>query len=361
MGSENKSTEKVTIELFKMQPDAMLEFFEIDFSHLQSDFSFLEKKYKVSFSANGDPVYRFTSNINGSNPIRWQNKPYQPLPIDCQGFEVPSDGRLPRPKLRIANPSGLLSSIVAVNHDFHGCKVTRKRTFVKFLDDANFPKNQTQYRGVDGEMHDVTRNINSEGGNPFGSADPEAHLPDEIYYIYRKTVESRDGLEFELTSILEVDDVAFPGRQMLADHCSFRYRDTKTCNYRGLPVTSHEGKRFASYGVYLFNTFDFDGNRVPMSHSTVPSNWDIDGFYKKGDVVSFVTSKEPEVPSWFVCIKDHSPPSPNPPTSGEHWILDACSKTLEGCTKRFGGVCNNLTGPCLPFGGFPSVESFKHA
>ena len=69
MSDSNKSSEAITAEIFKLQPDAMLEFFEIDFSNLQSDFSVLEKQYKVSFNSSSKPVYRFTSNINGSRPV----------------------------------------------------------------------------------------------------------------------------------------------------------------------------------------------------------------------------------------------------------------------------------------------------
>lgn len=362
MGQEDTGAKKVTTELFKMQPDAMLEFFEIDFSNLQADFSFLDKRHKVTFSTEGSPVYRFTSNVNGTNPIFWQGKGYQPLPIDAEGFEIPSDGRLPRPKLRIANPSGLLSSIVAVNYDFHGCKVTRKRTFAKFLDDANFPAHETTYEDVDGNTVSVDRNVIGRGTedakNPFGTPDAHAHLPDEVYYVYRKVGETKEGLEFELTSILEVEGVKFPGRQMMSDHCSFRYRG-EGCGYSGLPVTGPDGERFSNYGIYKFK---IDGLDVPPGQDftkiTIPW-WKTEMNYQKGDIVQINPHKEPDVPSVFVCIQQHSQPSPNPPASSEHWIMDACPKTLSSCIQRFGYRCSSSKGG-VPFGGFPSVENYKH-
>jgi phage-related protein len=364
MSIEDTSAKKITHELFKMQPDAMLEFFEINFSNLQADFSFLDKRHNVSFSTDGDPVYRFTSNVNGSNAVWWQGKGYQPLPVDAEGFEVPSDGRLPRPKLRISNPSGLLSSIVAVNYDFHGCKVTRKRTFAKFLDDKNFPDNNSgKYADVDYDPGDpdtkkyIKRNM-VNGSNPFGSADPNAHLPDEVYYVHRKTVETKEGIEFELSSILEVDGVSFPGRQLIADHCTFRYRDPYSCGYRGAPVSGPSAERFASYGIYQFT---FDGS--PITDDSLREGfprWDTEKSYAKGDVVQLPPSKDPEVPAVFVCIRGHSSPSPSPASSAEHWVLDACSKTLMACTQRFGcNVCSGEKG--MRYGGFPSVENFKHA
>jgi phage-related protein len=359
MANENTSSEKVTAEIFKLQPDALLEFFEIDFSNLQADFSMMEKQYKVTFSSGSRPVYRFTSNINNTNPVFWQGVSYQPLPVSASGFEIPSDGRLPRPRLRIANPSGLLSTIVSMNYDFHGCRVTRKRTFAKFLDDENFPLNETQFLDVNG-AGTIKRNQNADGGNPFGAADPNSHLPDEVYYIYRKTTEDRAGLEFELASILEVEDIKFPGRQMLADHCTFRYRGPG-CKYKGCAKTGPDGELFSNYGIYQFSI-----NGTPLSDLNPPASsdllkripeWKSDGSYVKGDLIVFSSRLEPQVPPVFVCIKDHtSGLSPSPPSSAEYWQLDACSKTLGACLLRFGADAPKG----IRYGGFPAVEAFKH-
>jgi phage-related protein len=338
-----ESSRKIVKELLKMQPDALIEFFEIDFSNLQSDFSMLEKKHRVNISA--DPVYRFTSNINGTRPLYWQGKAYQPLPIDVEGLESTSDGRLPRPKLRLSNPSGILSSIVASNYDFHACRVTRKRTFAKFIDDANFPENLTTYEDVDGSKT-IDRNKDINDLNPFGGQeDHNAHLPDEVYYIHRKVAENKTVLEFELTSILEVSDAKFPGRTMMSNHCSFRYRQPGTCGYGGCPIENTKGKRFAEMGILKFVT------RGP---------WNDALNYSKGDVVTYRSDREPKINSHFVCIKDHVSPSPYPPISEEFWSLDACSKSLDSCIRRYGADATNAIGPALRFGGFPSTENFRH-
>lgn len=340
------SSKNVTKELLKMQPDSMLEFFEINFSNIQSDFSMLEKRYNVNFGTDIEPVYRFTSNINNTNPIYWQGRPYQPLPCDMDGLEAPSDGRLPRPTLRIANPSGLLSAIVASNYDFHGCKVTRKRTFAKFLDDVNFLQNPTLYTDVDGVERSSDRNKTSGGLNPFsGKADENAHLPEEVYYIHRKVVENKEVLEFELTSVLEIHDAIFPGRTLMSDFCSFRYRQPGTCSYNGCPVESHKGKRFSEHGIYSF---------------TDREEWSVDESYSKGDYVYCASLAEPDTKPVFVCMKDHVAPSPLPAISEEYWSLDACPKTLSSCLKRFGDKAQNSAGSALRFGGFPSAENFKN-
>ena len=379
---QDKSSKKITSELFKMQPDAMVEMFDLDFSILQEDFSELQSRYGTPVTINNDPVYRFTSNINGSNPVYWQGNAYQPLPIETSDFESPSDGRLPRPKLKISNPSGLLSSIVAVNHDFHGCKVTRKRTFVKFLDDQNFPANEFIIKDVDGDQT-IIRNRNQDegavdnagdplaGSNPFGSPDPNAHLPDDVYYIHRKLMDSRDSIEFEMTSILEVGDLQFPDRQIMADYCSFRYRDPHSCNYSGIPIMGPNGDRFADHGIYKFfiaPTFNTDPNKAEARKELNGqigqtmrdiNEWHPKVIYQKGDIVMLTKT---HVPAYYVCIKEPNLAldCPAPSVSEEIWMLDACTKTLSSCICHFGSDgCNRNKG--MNFGGFPSTAGARYA
>lgn len=373
MSDQDQSAKKIASEIFKMQPDALVEFFEINFSNLQADFSELENKYGTPVGTSSEPVYRFTSNINGSNPLYWQGKAYQPLPIETEGFESPSDGRLPRPKLKISNPSGLLSSIVAVNFDLHGCKVTRKRTFVKFLDQNNFLENTYQFVDVDGKTKTSIRNRKGEedssgnitpveGSNPFGHSDPNAHLPDDVYYIHRKLIDTRDSIEFEMTSILEIGDVKFPDRQILADYCGFRYRNIDTCMYQGLPVSSPNGQRFSQYGISKFYIL-VDGSRVPLSVSNVKKipEWGNSNIYSKGDVVRLTSSSSNRTPSVYVCVKTlpHNVKSPTPSSSEEVWVLDSCTKTLDSCLCRFGSRALQ-SNKGINFGGFPSTDGARH-
>lgn len=336
----DSSKERITDEIFKLESDAIIEMFEIDFSNLQNDFSFLDKQYKINLGS--EPVYRFCSSVNLTNPVKWQGKEYQPLPINTSDFEIPSDGRLPRPKLIIANPSGLLSTIVLMNYDFHGCRVTRKRTFAKFLDDSNF------------------RSRTGDPKNPSNQADPNAFLPDEVFYINKKIAETRETLEFELTSILEMEGVRFPAREMLADHCSFRYRGSG-CDYCGIPCETETGKSFAEYGISVY-THPTKGTPISLSNKsgTIETiKWSVDRGYSKGDVVNWPGHKEPHVPSFFVCVQSHEEPSPNPYVSKEFWIMDSCQKTLDSCLKRWGdSVRHNKS---VPFGGFPETDGMKHA
>ena len=132
----SKSQSSLNKQLISLTPDAIVNLYEIDFSILQENFEQLKDLYGINIGA--DAIYRFCPMINGTNPVIWQGNSYQPLPIKMEGFEHKSDGRLPRPTLTIANPEGIFSKIVHSNEDFANCKVSRKRTYARFLDDENF-------------------------------------------------------------------------------------------------------------------------------------------------------------------------------------------------------------------------------
>ena len=114
-------------------------------------------------------VYRFHSGSNQTNQdIVWAGNSYLKFPIIAEGFAF-QRGQLPRPKLVVSNALGTISAIlVTVNeitagNDLTGATVTRIRTLARFIDNANFT-----------------------GNNPFGTPDPNAEFPREIYSVDRK-------------------------------------------------------------------------------------------------------------------------------------------------------------------------------
>ena len=110
-------------EIQSLAPSALLEFFILDTTNMA-----------------GGSVMRFHAGTNGlSQPVIWQGQTYEPLPIEATGFDVTTKGSAPRPKIKVANVNGLLSASVKSFNDFVGCKLTRKRTFAKYLDEENFP------------------------------------------------------------------------------------------------------------------------------------------------------------------------------------------------------------------------------
>lgn len=194
------SNHKVNSALFSLEPSALLEFFVIYYDYVnQPD----EKLY----------IHGGTNGING--PIYWQGEQYTPFPIQSSGFESKGDGTLPRPKLSISNQDFFVSNLIRRYNNLVGAKIVRKRTFVKFLDAANF----------------------SDGQNPYGSqsSDARAGLEDQVFFILRRSSENKAVVEFELGSPLELDNVNFPKRIVMSRYCSFHYRGNG-CRYMGPPV-----------------------------------------------------------------------------------------------------------------------------
>ena len=143
-------------------------------------------------------VYRFHagSNMNLNRKIVWAGNEYLRFPIQISGFAF-QNGQIPRPKLVVSNALGTISAILltvnetTTGNDLTGATVTRIRTLAKFLDAANF----------------------SGGSNPYGTPDPTAEFPQEIYSIDRKATETREIVEFELASVLDLVGITCPNRQ----------------------------------------------------------------------------------------------------------------------------------------------------
>lgn len=337
----SKSQSNLNKQLTSLIPDSLISFFEIDFSNLQVDFENLSDLYGVNFGA--EAKYRFCPMINNSNPVIWQGVSYQPLPIKMEGFDSSSDGKLPRPMLSMANPEGIFSKISHSNQDFSNCQVTRKRTYARFLDDENFQN----------------KNLNEKGKNPFGAADPNSHLLDDVYFINKKVSENKQVIQFELVSALEFEGSWVPARIVMADYCNWTYRCSIGCGYKGLPIETQEGR-------VLYNDIDPDKN------SSI-AEWDRNkSEYEVGDVVvvegKVYKNPQKRVPQVFVCNKQHKDVSMHHPyLDSRYWLKDECSKTLESCSKRFGRSKLDLipynradqTYEGLRFGGFPGTEKYN--
>ena len=145
-----------------------------------------------------DATYRFHagSNLNSNGEIVWAGNTYQRFPVQVEGFAY-QKGQLPRPTLTVSNVIGTITSILlAVNetttgNDLTGATVTRIRTLARFIDAVNFPGNV----------------------NPFGTPDPNAEFPQEIYTIDRKSQETREMVSFELAAPIDLAGVRAPKRQ----------------------------------------------------------------------------------------------------------------------------------------------------
>lgn len=176
-------------EIASLTPSALIELFELDLVPL------------------GGPLLRFHAGTNSlGGAVIWQGNEYTPFPINASGFEVTGRGQIPRPTLAVSNVLGVVTGLVLDYRDMLGAKITRKRTLARYLDAVNFPG----------------------GVNP--EADPDAHLPDEVYTIDRKSSENKVTVQFELAAAFDVAGVQLPRRQIIQNSCSWLYRSAD-CGY----------------------------------------------------------------------------------------------------------------------------------
>lgn len=68
------------------------------------------------------------------------------------------------------------------------------------------------------------------GGNP--TADPNQHLPTDLWYVERKLSENRQMIEFELSSAFDLMGQQLPNRQIIQNSCPWKYRGTE-CGWNG--------------------------------------------------------------------------------------------------------------------------------
>ena len=177
------STTAFVSNLQNLNPSAIIELFTLQ----------LDNSLHVATT-----VYRFHAgtSLKDNGEIIWAGNSYQRFPIQAEGFAF-KKGQLPRPTLTVSNALGTITAILlSVNtttagNDLTGATVTRIRTLARFLDAANFPSNVT----------------------PYGTPDPTAEFPQEIYKIDRKAAENREIVQFELAAVFDLAGIRSPKRQ----------------------------------------------------------------------------------------------------------------------------------------------------
>lgn len=140
----------------------------------------------------GGPVTYWSNTVNGDNPIVFNGNVYIPRAMEATGFEMTGSGTIPQPTVKLFADAGIRAAMIQFQ-DFLGAKVTRIKTFSRFLD-----------------------------GEP--DADPDQRFPDEVYYVAQKESATKDVVSFKLMSALEVNGMKLPRRICLKDTCPLRYR-----------------------------------------------------------------------------------------------------------------------------------------
>lgn len=343
--------------IFDVEPTALIELYTLYYD----------------YQNNSQAQINFHGGTNGvGGKITFAGQEYLPIPVESEGFEILGDQRLPRPKIRVSNAGLYISSLLRKYNNLNGAKLVRKRTFVKFLDDVNFPG----------------------GSNPFGTANPNAKMPDDKYFISRKTSENKLAVEFELVSSLELENIEIPSRTIASRYCPFLYRGYG-CRYGYKTFAESQDRPVGTVNDQLFVTGTSDGtfnyhkdlfgvstNGASVDALLTPkglwsgnnTNGGGSRTYARGDYVftysdrvlsgqGLTANYYQQHPVYYVCKTAHTTSNDNTPNKRpDLWLKDACSKKLFGCKLRFGntewgGVNNNKN---LPYGGFPGTETFSY-
>jgi len=163
-------------------------------------------------------TYYFHNGVSSNNDVNliFNDIEYARLPIEASGFEY-NGKQLPRPTLKISNILGTITTILlTLPQGLEGAKVTRIRTLRQFIDNTNFTGGEILLEDGSNILQEDGTAINLESGiNPFGTPDPTATFPDEVFFIDRKAAENRAVVEFELAASFDLQGVRLPKRQIL--------------------------------------------------------------------------------------------------------------------------------------------------
>jgi len=360
----------ISKEVISLESTSIISLYEIDLSSVKSSLN-------LHSTALPQDILRFHNEESfNQKTIYFRGESYAPMPIIADGFEVNSNGSLPRPTLTLTSLKGILEKSESDTYflslkraileldNMIGAKVSRIRTFYKFLDSAN----------------------NLEGVGEFTSGfnnNPE--FPKETYYVERKVAEDKATIQFELSSVLDLQNFKLPGRLCLANRCPFSYRG-EGCSYEfktigteiehgstthlpdfAPPIANDENKNLTGIITGSDGSSLYDPTSVTSS-SVIDYTTDLESrpnnTFTAGQVV--YVSKE-NVNYYYVAKK--AVPSGAPPPNSEYWEADRCSKDIDACKMRWGaaGAGQKYTNPpatdkgpantFLPFGGFPGTNT----
>lgn len=303
-------------EAQKLNASSIIELFELELNQLQHG---------------STDIYRFHAGSNSKNngSLYWGGNEYTPFPIVAEGFEYQGGGQLPRPKLTIANLSGTVTTLLLLlPNGLEGAKVTRIRTFARYIDNANFTGDT----------------------NPFGTPDSSMKLPDEIYYIDRLATETRDYVEFELVAVFDLIGVRSPKRQCIPNLCQWVYKSAE-CSYTPAPSFTGTYTRTGTTVSVVSSGLTFtNGDNVYLdftSGGVLDGGYIISNSTASGFTVTTVASGTTSgnvTGTQFYDAQDKFVTA-----SGS----DVCGKQLSSCRARFGETSQ------LPFGSFPGIGAFK--
>ena len=264
-------------EIFELEPSTLISLYSID----------LSKK------TNSSDFYRFHGGENGyQGSITFKTKTYNYFPVKVDGFAY-QDQKPPRPKVSFDNTDSFMSLKLKYFDNFLGYRFTRLRTFVKFLDDSNFVN---------------ARNPHSTDRSSF---------PEEEYVFNKKITENSSVVEFELSSPLDLEVAGVPARDIVYNACRWCYRSKIGCGYSDKPVADKKDNDLTATNDK--GAFSAGTTYAAADYVYIESNDDASG-------------EELYPRKYYVCTGSTSE---SPLSDKENWVEDECSRSIDGCRKRF--------------------------
>lgn len=189
--------------------------------------------FEFDLTKYGAGFYRLRKGDEGDTvtSVTWDGNVFNPWPIQTDGWEQSANGPTPRPSISLGNSSGVLTALVVNNNNLLGAKVTRIRTFERYLD-----------------------------GEP--EADTSQTYPLEVYRINSRSALNADVISWELASTLDQENRKLPGRQIMREFCpfvtrkwdgtAFDYTDT-TCPFVGTALFDENGNTVTDEADEVFS------------------------------------------------------------------------------------------------------------
>jgi lambda family phage minor tail protein L len=140
-------------------------------------------------------IIRLAPGTTGSpaSAVGYGGETYAPHPIDAEGFELSTNGPLPRPTFAVGNLDNSFTAIVEAHDDLQGGILTRIRTYARYLDD---------------------------GAEPDG----DVHLPLDVYLLSQKVKHTQMVIQWECSAMMDQQGVMLPGRTVSRDFCDHTTR-----------------------------------------------------------------------------------------------------------------------------------------
>jgi lambda family phage minor tail protein L len=178
-------------ETFKTQMPEVIDLFTLDISTL------------LPAGSTDQSIYRFCnwSQTDGSD-ITYDSNTYTAVPMQANGFELNTSGKLERPSIVFANVGLAITALTNTYSDLVGASVSRIRTLTTYLDGAP-------------------------------GADPDAYWGPDEWVVEQKSSENKLAVTFQLAVPFDLEGRSLPGRRLLREQCQWIYRSDIGCHYDG--------------------------------------------------------------------------------------------------------------------------------